>query len=165
MPKTDVQIERKSIRIPKHLVEEVDSIVKKSRLYLNRQQFIESAIREKIENLDSLNGKVTSIGLNSSFLNTFQSSKDDLLIGVKESFLMHTIVSLVKGKNIPNDHLSSRSMEEKIKSFIKRKAEIEGKQLTEKQVIDLTNNLLEYHKGILQGTSIIDAWFILGHIL
>lgn len=157
MPKTKVQIERKSIRIPQHLVEEVDSIVKKSRLYLNRQQFIESAIREKIENIDSLNGKETSIGLDSSFLNTFQSSKDDVLVGVKESFLMHTIAALVKGKNIPNNHLSSRFIKEKIKSYVKRKAEMEGKQLTEKQVISITNNLLEYHKGILQGLQLSES--------
>ncbi len=157
MPKTNVQTERKSIRIPKHLIEEVDSIVKKSRLYLNRQQFIESAIREKIENIDSINGKVTSVGLDSSFLNIFQSPKDDVLIGVKESFLMHTIAALIKGKNIPNDHLSPNFIEEKITSYIKRKAEIEGKQLTEKQVICLTNNLLEYHKGILQGLQLLES--------
>ena len=79
------------------------------------------------------------------------------MVRVKESFLMHSIVALVKGKNMPNDHLDFPLIEEKIKSYVKRKAEIEGKQLTEKQIAELTDSLLEYHKGILQGLSILES--------
>jgi metal-responsive CopG/Arc/MetJ family transcriptional regulator len=44
-----VPVKRKNIRIPKPLMDEVDGIVRENRLYMNRQQFVESAIREKIE--------------------------------------------------------------------------------------------------------------------
>lgn len=44
-----VAIKRKNIRIPEALMDEVDGIVRENRLYVNRQQFVESAIREKIE--------------------------------------------------------------------------------------------------------------------
>ena len=50
-------IRRKNIRIPEPLVDEVDEIVRENRLYVNRQQFVESAIREKIE-------KVKGVGVN-----------------------------------------------------------------------------------------------------
>jgi Arc/MetJ-type ribon-helix-helix transcriptional regulator len=50
MPNTKRKaISRKNVRIPEPLMDEVDRIVRESGLYINRQQFIESAIREKIE--------------------------------------------------------------------------------------------------------------------
>ena len=43
-------VPRKNIRIPKPMMDEVERIVAEHpELYINRQQFIESAIREKIE--------------------------------------------------------------------------------------------------------------------
>ena len=43
-------VPRKNIRIPKPMMDEVERIVEEHpELYNNRQQFIESAIREKIE--------------------------------------------------------------------------------------------------------------------
>ncbi len=52
MPKTkrDVVL-RKNIRIPTPLINKVDKIVRDYGLYPNRQQFIESAIREKVERI------------------------------------------------------------------------------------------------------------------
>jgi metal-responsive CopG/Arc/MetJ family transcriptional regulator len=50
MPKTKRKaIARKNVRIPKLIVDEVDRIVRESGVHINRQQFIESAIRERIE--------------------------------------------------------------------------------------------------------------------
>ena len=52
MPKTlrGEAVPRKNIRIPKPMMDEVERIVAEHpELYNNRQQFIESAIREKIE--------------------------------------------------------------------------------------------------------------------
>jgi len=58
MPKTKRgSVPRKNIRIPKPLVDEVDRIVRECGLYLNRQQFIESAIREKVEKFRLVEGK------------------------------------------------------------------------------------------------------------
>ena len=50
MPKTKREaVPRKNVRLPKPLMDEVDGIVRGCGLYINRQQFIESAIREKVE--------------------------------------------------------------------------------------------------------------------
>ena len=52
MPRTKTTIERVNIRIPKPLMDEVDRIIEKySELSYNRQQFVEVAVREKIEKL------------------------------------------------------------------------------------------------------------------
>lgn len=53
MPRTlGKPMPRKNIRIPKPMMDEVEKIVTSHpELYNNRQQFIESAIREKIERL------------------------------------------------------------------------------------------------------------------
>ncbi|MFQ5758105.1 MAG: ribbon-helix-helix domain-containing protein [Candidatus Bathyarchaeia archaeon] len=43
-------VPRKNIRIPKPMMDQVEKIVEEHpELYNNRQQFVESAIREKIE--------------------------------------------------------------------------------------------------------------------
>jgi hypothetical protein len=51
MPRTiNGESRRQSVRVPVPMIEEIDKIVKASPgLHYNRQQFIESAIREKIE--------------------------------------------------------------------------------------------------------------------
>jgi metal-responsive CopG/Arc/MetJ family transcriptional regulator len=48
---------RKNIRVPAPMIEEIDKIViEYSGLGYNRQQFIESAIREKIERMRPVGG-------------------------------------------------------------------------------------------------------------
>ena len=44
--------ERVNIRIPTRMIEEVQQIVDTTGLYQNRQQFVEAAIREKIEKIE-----------------------------------------------------------------------------------------------------------------
>ena len=50
--------DRKPIRLPLGLVEEVDRIIKKYNFYGNRQQFVESALREKIEKVRSTEARL-----------------------------------------------------------------------------------------------------------
>jgi len=56
MPKTKTRrVERVNVRLPKPMVEEIDRIVKKFKeMNWNRQQFIETAIREKIMRIKSI---------------------------------------------------------------------------------------------------------------
>jgi metal-responsive CopG/Arc/MetJ family transcriptional regulator len=56
MPRTlGKVVPRKNIRIPKPMMDEVERIVTDHpELYNNRQQFIESAIRERIEKMKTL---------------------------------------------------------------------------------------------------------------
>ncbi len=56
MPRTlGKPVERKNIRIPKPMMDEVERIVTAHpELYNNRQQFIEAAIRESIEKIRTL---------------------------------------------------------------------------------------------------------------
>ncbi len=50
MPKSKTfRTERTQMRLPKAMAEEVDRIVEKFPIYNNRQQFVETAIREKLE--------------------------------------------------------------------------------------------------------------------
>jgi metal-responsive CopG/Arc/MetJ family transcriptional regulator len=58
MPRTiNGENSRKSIRVPASMIEEIDRIVMEYRgLGYNRQQFVESAIREKIERMQPVRG-------------------------------------------------------------------------------------------------------------
>ena len=58
MPRTiNGENSRKSTRIPVSMVEEIDRIVRENpELHYNRQQFIECAIREKIEKTQIIEG-------------------------------------------------------------------------------------------------------------
>jgi metal-responsive CopG/Arc/MetJ family transcriptional regulator len=47
--------ERKPVRIPVPLLDEIDKILKKFPMYGNRQRFIETAIQEKIEEVMRFN--------------------------------------------------------------------------------------------------------------
>ena len=59
MPRTKSKVvERKNVRIPKPLIDEVDRVVREYGLYVNRQQFVESAIREKVERFKLLRENV-----------------------------------------------------------------------------------------------------------
>jgi len=53
MPKTKKQeVKRLNVRLPKPMVDEIDRIMKVfPEFNCNRQQFVESAVREKIEKL------------------------------------------------------------------------------------------------------------------
>jgi metal-responsive CopG/Arc/MetJ family transcriptional regulator len=62
MPKTlrGGAVPRKNIRIPKPMMDEVERIVTDHpELYNNRQQFVEAAIREKIERLKLIGVKAS----------------------------------------------------------------------------------------------------------
>ena len=52
------ETDRIPIRLPLGLVEEVDRIIKKYNFYGNRQQFVEFALREKIEKVRSTEAKL-----------------------------------------------------------------------------------------------------------
>jgi metal-responsive CopG/Arc/MetJ family transcriptional regulator len=58
MPRTiNGENSRKSMRVPAPMIEEIDKIVMEyPELHYNRQQFVESAIREKIERMQLVRG-------------------------------------------------------------------------------------------------------------
>lgn len=58
MPPTKKKQKRKPIRLPLPMVEEVDRIVKTFPIYANRQQFVESAVRDKIEKVRLIEAKL-----------------------------------------------------------------------------------------------------------
>ena len=61
MPQTKNNQQRKSIRIPEGMIKAVDQIVENpNSLYTSRQDFIESAIREKIEKLEKAKSVIDS---------------------------------------------------------------------------------------------------------
>lgn len=139
MPKTKREtVSRKNIRIPTPLMDEVDRIVRECGLYINRQKFIESAIRERIENIKSA-GEID----------------DDLSVRVKETFLAHTIMGMVKEKKLPAHHSDLKEFEQRIRRYIRKRAEREGRKMTRKRLDWLTKEILEYHKEILEGLSLM----------
>jgi Arc/MetJ-type ribon-helix-helix transcriptional regulator len=129
-------ITRKNVRIPEPIIAEVDRIVGESGLYINRQQFIESAIRERIEE-SRLSEKIGA----------------DFVARVKDKFLMHAIVNIVKEKTLPAHHLDLKELEQYIRRYIEKKAERESKRITKEQLDELIEYLLEYHKEMLKGLS------------
>lgn len=137
MPRTKQKVARKNVRLPKPLVDEVDRIVLRSGLYVNRQQFIESAVREKIER------------------NRLAEMSDDFLVGVKETFLAHVIVNAAKGKSMPDNHLDLKQFEHFIRRFVMEMAERRGKVITKDCLDEITEDLLEYHRQITEGLSFI----------
>jgi len=138
MPKTkEKAVPRKNARIPKPLMDEVDRIVRESELYINRQQFIESAIRERIEK----SKLAEEVG-------------DDFAARVKEAFLAHAIANKVKEKTLPAHHLDPKQFEQYIRRYIKKMAERKGKIITKERLDKLTEDLLEHHKEILEGLSL-----------
>ena len=130
-------VPRKNIRVSTLLMDEVDRIVWKSGLYINRQQFIESAIREKIENI-KLAGEI----------------HDDFSVRLKETFLAHAIANMAKEKALPASHLDQKQLEEFVRRYIKKRAKQEGKKIKKKRLDKLTEDLLEYHKETLAGLSV-----------
>jgi hypothetical protein len=129
-------IARKNVRIPKPIMDEVDRIVRESGVYINRQQFIESAIRERIEE----SRLAEKIG-------------DDFVARVKDTFLMHAIVNIVKEKTLPTNHLDLKEFEEYVRRYVEERAKREGERITKERLDELTKYLLEYHKEMLEGLS------------
>ena len=148
-------VARKNVRIPESLIDEVDRIVRGNGLYLNRQQFVESAIREKVERINLLAARdLAFLGFGSAAAGLSREADDGFLLRVRETFLVHTVMGLVRGE-MPVHHSDRREFEEKVRAYIGRRAGIEGRKLTERQVGELTENLLEYHREILEGLSVL----------
>ncbi len=153
MPRSEVRVERKNVRIPKRLMDEVDWIVGNSGLYLNRQQFIESAIREKVERLRVLDaGSLLHLDKGSGLSGV--SSVD--YAGIKEAFLVHTVTNLVNGKAMPSHHSDIVQFEERVRSYLVKMAEIGGKSLAKRELDELTESILKYHKGMLAGLKTLE---------
>ena len=129
-------IARKNVRIPKPITDEVDRIVRRSGLYTNRQQFIEAAIRERIEQ-SKLSERIGA----------------DFVARVKDTLLMHAIMNTVKEKTMPAGHSNMKDLEGYIKRYVEERAEREGKRITKERLVELTRYLLSYHKEMLEELS------------
>jgi Arc/MetJ-type ribon-helix-helix transcriptional regulator len=139
MPKTKRgAVSRKNVRIPTSLMDEVDGVVRRCGLYINRQQFIESAIREKIEDIN-LAGEID----------------DDFSVRVKETFLAHAIMGMVKEKTLPAHHSDPKQFEQYVRRYVKKRGEREGRKMAKKRLDELTNDILEYHNEILAGLTLM----------
>jgi hypothetical protein len=145
MPRTLRQtVQRMNIRIPKPMMDEVEKIVSNHpELYNNRQQFIESSIREKIERL-GLMGVTTS-----------QQIDDNLLGRIKETFLAHIIINNVKENSPPDHHTDLKQLEQYIRRHIMKIAEQEGRNISQKRLDELTKAILDYHTGIVEGLALM----------
>ena len=160
MPKTrGATISRKNVRIPKPLMDEVDAIVQECSMYINRQQFIESAIREKVEKFKFMKIKEMTANPSSELKvgTLLQEDDDNLLVRAKEIFLVHSIMGIVKEKTLPASHSSQKELEGFIKRYIMERAEKKGKKITKKRLEEITKDLLEYHKEILEGLSLMTS--------
>lgn len=141
MPRTKRKvIARKNVRIPKPIMDEVDRIVRESRMYINRQQFIEAAIRERVEQ----SKLAERIG-------------DDFTARIKDKFLVHAIVNAVKEKTVPDYHLNLKQFERDIRRYIEERAERDGKIITKEWLDELTEDLLKYHKELLEGLGVMTS--------
>jgi len=74
---------------------------------------------------------------------------------VKDTFLAHVIVSTVKEKTLPANHLDLKQIEQFIRRYLKKRAERKGKRISRERLDELTEDLLEYHKEILEGLSLM----------
>jgi len=147
---------RKNIRIPGSLMDEVDRVVRASGLYVNRQQFVESAIREKVERVGLFaGGNPGFVGFGLGARGLSGNPGDGFFVRVRETFLLHTVMGLVRG-GLPADHSDLGVFERKVRAYVRRRAEVEGRELTEGQVEELTENLLDYHREILEGLNVLN---------
>jgi len=139
MPKTKRKaIARKNVRIPKPIMDEVDRIVREGGLYISRQQFIESAIRERIEE-SRLSERIG----------------DDFAARIRDTFLVHAIVNAVREKMVPANHLDLKQFERDIRRYVEERAEREGKRIAKERLDELIKDIVEYHKEILEGLSLV----------
>jgi Arc/MetJ-type ribon-helix-helix transcriptional regulator len=154
MPKTGREaVPRKNVRIPKPVMDEVDEIVRDFGLYLNRQQFVESAIREKVERTRLLK-ETKGASLNSERRGAAVSKEvgEDLLVRVKEAFMAHAVVNKVREKPLPPDHLDLKRLEQRIRGYVERRED--GKKLGKKRLDRLIEEILSYHLEILEGLNL-----------
>lgn len=142
------------VRIPNPLVVLVDEIVDECGLYINRQQFIESAIREKVEKFLFV-GEATSLRSERRIKALSQEADDDLLVRVKETFLAYTIIWWIKERTTPVHHLDLKQLEQIVRRYIKKRAGREGRKITEKRLDELTEDILKFHNELLEGLSLM----------
>lgn len=155
MPKTKREaVPRKMVRIPTPLVREIDIIVEECGLYINRQQFIESALREKVEKFLFV-GEATSLRPELRIKARSQEADDDLLVRVKETILAHTIIWWIKGRTTPAHHLDLKQLEQIVRRYIKKRGGREGRKITEKRLDELTDDILKFHNELLEGLSLM----------
>jgi len=157
MPKTKGEaVARKNVRIPEPLMNEVDRIVLEGGLYINRQQFIESAIREKVERSMRVEGKeAESLELEPRMAAPPKEMLEELLKHAKDAFLAHAVVHSAKGEDPPADHLDLKLLEKRIRLFLKKRARREGRKIVRKQLDELTAELLNYHQELLEGLALL----------
>ena len=72
---------------------------------------------------------------------------------VRDAFLMHAIVNIVKEKTLPTNHLDLKEFEEYVRRYVEERAKREGERITKERLDELTKYLLEYHKEMLEGLS------------
>jgi len=80
---------------------------------------------------------------------------DDFFVHIKETFLAHSIIAIVKEKTLPPDHSDLKQLEQNIRQYITERAEKEGKEITKQRLDELTEDLIEYHKEILEGLNLM----------
>lgn len=141
MPRTKRKvIARKNVRIPEPIMDEVDRIVRENGVYVNRQQFIEAAIRERIEQ-SKLAEKIDA----------------DFAARIKDKVLVHAVVNAVKEKTVPTNHSDLKQFERDIRQYIEERVEREGKRIAKERLDELTEELLKYHKELLEGLSLMGS--------
>jgi Arc/MetJ-type ribon-helix-helix transcriptional regulator len=152
MPKTKREaVPRKNVRLPTPLIDEIDGIVQVCGLYVNRQQFIESALREKVEKFKLVEEREATAEVLS------QRVDDNFLVRVKETFLAHAIVNMAKENSLPAHHSDQKQFGQRIRLYIKRRAERESREMTKKQLEGLTKEMLKYHREILEGLAVMSS--------
>ncbi len=145
MPRTlRKALPRMNVRIPTPVISEIERIVTRHpELYINRQQFIESAIREEIKRITLMDTTAT------------QRTADDRSIRVKEILFAHAIANAIKDESAPNAHLNPKQIVQIIRRLLIKRAKREGKKITETQLDELTEDLLEYYKEITEGLTLV----------
>jgi Arc/MetJ-type ribon-helix-helix transcriptional regulator len=93
------------------MVDEIDRIVRENGLYVSRQQFIEAALRERIES--------------ARFVETSDAAFENR---VRMSIIFHAIMSLTQKGAVPADHFDM----EQVKRYIRRTVEEKGQKEGEK---------------------------------
>jgi len=156
MPRTKREaVARKNVRIPKPLMDEVDRIVREGGL-INRQQLIESAIRERVENAKPVEEREAgSLELEPGIAAPSKEMGEGLLNRARDTFLAHAIVHLAKGENPPANHLDLKLLEKLIRLYLKKRARREGRKIVKKQLDELTEKSLKYHQELLEGLTLL----------
>jgi Arc/MetJ-type ribon-helix-helix transcriptional regulator len=130
-------IARKNVRIPQPIISEVDRIVRENGVYVNRQQFIETALRERIGNIKSA-----------------EKTDAAFVDRVRHRLLVHVLVNVAKARVVPPDHLDMRRCERYIRQCVEERAEREGKMLTKERRNEFIADLSEYCKELIEGVSV-----------